>query len=108
MTTMIAPVSEALTLSEIVASNIRAEAARRMLNQIQLGELIGMSQGAINKRWTGKRPWHLDDIEAVADVLGVSVADLVTPHGDGDGRPTGTRTRNPRIRGLIRKWVLVA
>lgn len=104
---MIAPMIETPTLSEIVAANIRAEAARRRLSQVQLGELIGMSQGAINKRWTGKRQWQLEDIEAVAALFGIEVRELVTAHDDEVSRPRGTRTLNPRIRGLP-DWVLAA
>ncbi len=97
MTTMtIAP--EGLDVVQVVASNIRAEAARRGLFQSDIADALGVQQATISKRWRGGRAWPLEDLGPVADLLGVSVADLVTPHGEADGRPTGTRTRNPRIK----------
>ncbi len=50
-------------------------------NQVRLGQMLGISQPSINKRWTGKRPWQLEELDSLATALGVSVADLVTPTG---------------------------
>ena len=70
-----------LTTRDIVAANVRAEAARLGYNQVRLGQLLGISQGAITKRWRGVRTWKLEELDSLATVLGVSVADLVTPTG---------------------------
>ena len=70
-----------LTTRDIVAANVRAEAARLGYNQVRLGQMLGISQPSINKRWTGKRPWQLEELDSLASALGVSVADLVTPTG---------------------------
>lgn len=43
-----------LTTRDIVAANVRAEAARLGYNQVRLGQALGISQPSINKRWTGK------------------------------------------------------
>lgn len=107
---MIAP--EGLTTADVVASNVRAEAARLGFSQVALGRALGISQGSITKKWRGVRAWQLDELDDVARVLGVSVVDLVRPQGgltkggapadDLDegttGRPRGTRTPNPRIK----------
>ena len=77
---MPAPANQ-LTTRDIVASNVRAEAARMGYNQVRLGQMLGISQPSINKRWTGKRPWQLEELDSLASALGVSVADLVTPTG---------------------------
>ena len=77
---MPAPANQ-LTTRDIVASNVRAEAARMGYNQVRLGQMLGISQPSINKRWTGKRPWQLEELDSLATALGVSVADLVTPTG---------------------------
>ena len=100
MSTLAVRPDEDISTIDIVAGNIRAEAARLGLTQVALGKALGISQGSITKRWKGLIPWQLGELDAVAEVLGVSVIDLVTPPRGGEeaGRPTGTRTRNPRIK----------
>ena len=66
------------TTADIVAGNIRAEAARLGLTQVELGRRLGMSQNQITTRWKGVHRWQLDELDSVASVLGVSVQDLVT------------------------------
>lgn len=68
-------------LVSVLASNIRAEAGRRSLTQTDLANVLGITQSAISRRWNGRRPWPLEDLPTVADALGVTVADLVTPTG---------------------------
>lgn len=70
-------------LVDVVASNIRAEAARRGLYQGDIAHALGLQQATISKRWRGGRAWPLEDLPTVADVLGVSVAYLVTDNSDG-------------------------
>ena len=82
--------------ANIVAGNIRAEASRLGFTQVELGRQLGMSQTSITTRWKGSRPWQLHELDAVAAILGVTVADLVT---EPDSRPRGTRTPNLRIGG---------
>lgn len=63
---------------DIVAGNIRAEAARLGYSQSALGRALGMSQNQITTRWRGVHRWQLDELDSVAAVLGTSVARLVT------------------------------
>ena len=72
-------------LVDIVASNIRAESARRGVVQSDIASALGGQQGTISRRWRGGRAWPLEDLPTVADILGVSVAYLVT---DNSGVPT--------------------
>ena len=72
-------------LVDIVASNIRAESARRGLYQRDIANALGLQQATVSKRWRGGRAWPLEDLPTVADILGVSVAYLVT---DNSGVPT--------------------
>lgn len=72
-------------LVDIVASNIRAESARRGVVQSDIASALGVQQGTISRRWRGGRAWPLEDLPTVADILGVSVAYLVT---DNSGVPT--------------------
>ena len=67
--------------NQLTTRDIVAEAARMGYNQVRLGQMLGISQPSINKRWTGKRPWQLEELDSLATALGVSVADLVTPTG---------------------------
>ena len=66
------------TTADIVAGNIRAEAARQGFTQVELGQRVGLGQGQITRRWKGVSPWQLSELDAVANVLGVSVSWLVT------------------------------
>lgn len=74
--------------ADIVAGNIRAEAARLGIKQIELGRALGMSQSAITTRWKGLTRWQLEELDDVAEVLGITVQDLVTDHS--------VETQNPR------------
>jgi len=64
-------------LVQIVAANVRAEAARRGFNQTSLGEAIGQAQSAVSRKWRGQRAWSLDDLEALSVALRVPVTLLV-------------------------------
>ena len=68
----------ATNLVDVVAANIRAEAARRGLYQGDIANALGVQQSTISKRWRGDRAWPLEDLPTVAELLGVSVAYLVT------------------------------
>ena len=50
-----------LTTRDIVAATVRAEAARLGYNQVRLSQMLGITQSSVNKRWTGKRPWQLEE-----------------------------------------------
>lgn len=67
-----------ITTADIVAANIRAEAARLGYTQVEFGKAIGLSQSAVTKRWNGITPWQLAELDSAADALGVTVADLVS------------------------------
>jgi transcriptional regulator with XRE-family HTH domain len=46
------------------------------LTQMELGERIGMDQSSLARRIRGERGWTPDQLVAVADALGVTVAYL--------------------------------
>lgn len=78
---------------QVVAENVRAEAARRGYTQVALGRALFMSQGNITRRWKGVTAWKLEELDDVARILGVSVRDLVTPSRlprlDSNQQPSG-------------------
>ena len=88
-------------LVDVVASNIRAESARRGVVQSDIASALGVQQGTISRRWRGGRAWPLEDLPTVADMLGVSVAYLVTDNSGASAPfvpPTGLE---PATSGLV-------
>lgn len=69
------------------------------MTQVALARALGMSQSAVTTRWRGVARWQLDELDAVADILGVSVQDLVTDFTE-SRTPTGGSHRGglPRAR----------
>ena len=64
------------SFADAVAANIRAEAARHRLTQTELARALGMSQVAVSDRHRGRTPWTLNEIEAVAQLLGTTTSKL--------------------------------
>lgn len=60
-----------------VGSNVRAEMARRDLTQQRLASEIGMAQQSLSRRLRGDTPLTVDELQAIADVLGVPAAALL-------------------------------
>ena len=79
-TTDAAPVT---SFRQIVAANVRALAGRRGVIPAELAPRIGMSRSSLSARWTGKIQWQLEDLEAVARVLGTTPWALTRP-AEGD------------------------
>lgn len=60
-----------------VAEVIRAELARRKSSQGDLAEVLSLSQPAIHRRMAGKVAWRVDELNKVAEYLGVPVAEIM-------------------------------
>ena len=69
-------IAPAVTLSDVVRANIRAEAARRGWNQTDLAGRMGMDRAAVGYRYRGRTPWTLDETERAARVFGLPFAEL--------------------------------
>ena len=65
------------SLSTQVAANVRAEMARQRKRQADLGEVLGLTQGAISKRMSGTVALDVDEVGKIAAFLGVPVSSLV-------------------------------
>ena len=87
-----------LSSAAIVAANIRAESARQGLKQADLAKALGVTHGTVNMRWNDLRDWALDDLDPIAELLGIEPWELLRPVLDESGRPRGTRTPNLRIK----------
>lgn len=58
------------------ASAIRAEMARSNTTQHDVARRLGISQAAVSRRLRGEIPFDADELIALADMLGVTIASL--------------------------------
>jgi transcriptional regulator with XRE-family HTH domain len=86
-----------------VAAEVRAEAARRNVNQKQLATLTGISTSTLNRRFNPKEErdsFQVFELERIASVLGVSLTRFFStvdrPGGDDGGGPSHLGESNPR------------
>lgn len=79
------------SLNDQVAATVRAELARRRMTQQDLARAVGLSQASVSERLRGKTPFSTDDIERVADALGIHPAVLFGGHGPLPTPPTTGR-----------------
>lgn len=49
----------------------------RGISQDQLGQLLGKSQAYVSRRLTATYAWNADELEIIAERLGLTVSDLV-------------------------------
>ena len=84
-TTFAAPTLD--TYADVVADNIRVQCARRGVSRSMLARAIDMDRASCGYRWRGQREWRLSELDRVADALGLSVVDLLTPPGGSEWRP---------------------
>ena len=66
-------------LIEATAATVREELARRGIRQVDVALALGLSQPAISDRLRGRTPFTLADLERLAELLGVNVAELLQP-----------------------------
>lgn len=62
--------------TEIVAANIRAEAARQRKSQNDLAVALGTTQQAISARFNAKTPFTIEQVTRAAEFLGIPAAVL--------------------------------
>lgn len=53
--------------------------AAAAVSQTRLAEALGMSQSSVSRRLTGEAPFDVNELGAIAEVLGVELADLLAP-----------------------------
>jgi predicted transcriptional regulator len=51
--------------------------ARRQVRQLQLASHLGLSQTAVSNRLAGTVPFDINELTATAQLLQVSIADLI-------------------------------
>lgn len=63
--------------SHRVARNVRAEMARAGKNQQDIASHLGISQQSVSRRMSGSTPFTIDELAAIAGLLGVRLTELV-------------------------------
>lgn len=64
-------------LNHLASSNIRAELARRNISASQAAGAIGVSKQVFSNRMTGKKPFNIEELEKLANYMGIQVFDLL-------------------------------
>jgi transcriptional regulator with XRE-family HTH domain len=65
------------TYSSRVAEQVTAKMEAAGLSQLGLSEKTGIARATLIRRLTGRSPFQVDELEAIAGVLGISVGDLL-------------------------------
>lgn len=69
------------SLREQAAEELRALLARRRMSVSELARRLGVAQSYMARRVDGRVALDLDDLESIAAILGVEVADLLPKGG---------------------------
>lgn len=69
------------TVSQRVAANVRAEAARLKMSQRDIADALGISQSSANRRYLGVTPIDVEELYTLADSFGVEVTRLLPEAG---------------------------
>lgn len=80
-----------------VAEEVRVLLARRRLSAARLAQQLGWSQPYMARRMAGTQPFDVDDLEAIADALGVGIVDLLPR----DRREQVTGQYPPTVSGTV-------
>lgn len=65
------------TTTRRVASNVRAEMARRNHTQQTLAQAVGKTQQSLSRRLSGQTSFTVDELADIAAALGVNLSALV-------------------------------
>ena len=84
------PVITDISYREALAGAIRAEFGRRGINRTELAAVLGVSRPTAALRWRGTEPYDADQIQTVANFLGVTVDNL------NESAAFGVRTAEPK------------
>jgi transcriptional regulator with XRE-family HTH domain len=66
-----------VTLAAAVADEVRRRTTDLGLSQRDLAARAGIPATLVHRAWRGERPFELDEVEALAPVLGVSIVWLI-------------------------------
>lgn len=98
-------------LTEQVAAEVRALMGRYAVTQMQLVDVLGVSQTGVSKRLRGITPFDVNEIGKLADFFGVDPEELVggTRVGPRPGGPDGGQSvRHRRLERRTRCYEALA
>jgi transcriptional regulator with XRE-family HTH domain len=75
-----------------VAAEVRAMAARKGYRQVQLARIIDESQSTVSRLMSGRRPFDIDHLSALAAEWDVPITDLIPTAATHEGRKHSTCT----------------
>lgn len=99
-TNVVIPMPDRSTARSRVAAEVRAALARAQVSGNQLAGMLGQSQAYWSRRTTGKVPFDVDDLTAVADLLGVDVRSFFTDEEPRPASPDGAPGSSVRPKGF--------
>lgn len=77
MTTNLAePAGERDPHTDLIAGNVRAEAARRQISRWDIARHLGISEATTSRRINGSSPWSTTEIRQLAELFKCDVTDL--------------------------------
>ena len=88
-------VAAPMTLSDVVAQNLKLLMATRRVTQAQLADVLGISQAGVSARMRGRTPFDVNELGSLARAFGVRPADLVRVDGGFDGLPQLDSNQQP-------------
>ena len=68
------------TTSHRVTANIRAELARRGLNQGDIASVLRTTQASVSRRMLCRVPFDIEELDKIADLLGIDLEALIADH----------------------------
>lgn len=71
-----------MTTQKQLVLQIRSRLALRDMTQKQLGEALGIGHAAMSARMNGRKDFSFSELEKTAEVLGVSLRDLLVFEGE--------------------------
>ena len=67
------------TLNDSVTAEIRAEMGRQKISQVELARRLNCAQSQLSRRLQGLIPLSTDDIQQIAEALGIPLSQLMSP-----------------------------
>ena len=71
--------SENPSFNDVLAGEIRAELARRDITQSDFAKKLGWSPAYLSRRMSGEVPFDADEIDQIAEWLGIARDQLTNP-----------------------------
>lgn len=70
------------TVTERIATAVRVEAARRNLNQTDVGKILGLSRFTMSRRMNGRQAFTVGELAHLAEEWRIPMATFVPDDGD--------------------------